>query len=176
MVNSQTKAYIVTIFFCFALLVSIVINKIDWAVSLPLIIFYLMITLNTFFSIRTFSSIIPAKNIAQNFVDIILMLSYLVLAFSITNPLRFVICVITLFTVATLKYLPLLSSLPYPRLLMRKILIDISGIVMGLAVLTAVLMNYTFYASWSLAIIFSLANLCLLFIWPMYRIENQPVK
>lgn len=109
-------------------------------------------------------------------LDSIIFIFYIILAFTITDALLFTGAVILLFSLATLKYPPLLSLLPYPQLLKRKIIIDISGIALGLVTLGGILMGYSYYASWSLAIVFSIASICLLFIWPMYRIDELETK
>lgn len=172
MINSRIKAFAVTGFFCLMLGVSLLWKNPQWQTGLPLIIFYLVLTLNTYFSIKLFSTLIPEENFGQHLIDIILVINYSGLAFAITNALLFAIGVIFLFTIATLKYLFLLPHLPHPRLLKRKILIDIGGIILGLAALVGIIIGYSSYSTWGMAILFTLANILLLFIRPMYRLDN----
>jgi len=176
MKNSRTKAYLVTGFFILVLIASLLWNNSKLQDGLPLIIFYLVITLNTFFSVNLFSSLVPIDNLAQNLIDGILIICYVALAFTISNPLLFAVCVTALFAIATLKYLLLLPILNQPRLLKRKILIDISGIILGLAAVAGILAGYSFYTCWIMTTLFTLANICLLFIWPMYREDGKLVS
>ena len=95
------------------------------------------------------------------------------LAFSFAEPIRFNILVIALFIVATLKYAHLRCKIDYPVLLRKKIRIDLLGVCMGVGAFILTLAESSIVGIWSLAVIFGIANIYLLFIEPMYRIEEK---
>jgi len=140
-----------------------------WPDALPLIIFYIVLVINTFFCVRCFADLVPRKNLGQMTIDIILGLNYLILALSLGNQLLFVYLATLLFAIATLKYISLLSLIGYSPFLQRKIFIDSFGIIACLLALGGVLLGYGRLASWLWVGVFILANIHLLSIKPMYN-------
>lgn len=137
---------------------------------LPDGIFYIVLVVNTFFSVRLFSKIIP-WSMTQFLVDTVLILLYVGAAFAMGRPLLFPFLTLYMFMAAVFKYTVVLHGIPHNGLLKRKILIDLTGVVLcgvcaGLAVA-----GYPVESAWFAAIAFSLANLYLLLIRPMYRLE-----
>jgi len=168
--SPKARAMGATIVFSLAGICGLVFFMEDIYASLPLAIFYATITVNTFFSIRLFSNLIPAGNISQKVIDAVLFVSYLALAFSFNSPIIFASIVTLLFIAATLKYALLLKIINHPKLLKRKIAIDSLGVVMGALSMLAIAMGYTAVGAWFLATVFLAANIFLLFIRPMYRV------
>ncbi len=166
---AQRKSVMVTALFVLAGLV-VTWRLASWAVSLPLFIFYIILTVNTYFSIRCFADLVPRGNKLQQAIDLVLAVLYLILAVNLGNQLSFIFMATLLFAVATLKYVLLLSSLiGYSAFLKRKIFIDNLGIIACILALGGVLFGYSLLASWLWAGIFVIANIYLLFIKPMYN-------
>ena len=168
--SPKARAIGATIVFSLAGICGLAFFLEDIYASLPLAVFYATLTVNTFFSIKLFSNLIPTGNISQKVIDAVLFVSYLALAFSFNSPIIFASIVTLLFIAATLKYALLLKIINHPKLLKRKIAIDSLGVVMGALSMLAIAMGYTAVGVWFLAIVFLAANIFLLFIRPMYRV------
>jgi len=162
------KSFIVTTLFALAGVLA-TLRIFAWAVSLPLIIFYITLLVNTYFSIRCFFDLVPRKNIKQQSIDLVLGALYLILAASLGNQLLFSYTATILFAMATLKYVLLLPSIGHFTSLKRKIFIDCLGIIACILTLGGVLLGYGLLATWLWAGIFTFANIHLLFIKPMYN-------
>jgi len=170
--DPNKKAFIVTLIFS-------VMGVIGWTktvteplYSLPLIIFYATIVLNTYFSIKLFASLTPISERVQHVIDIALVCAYTVSAFSLDNTMWFALSNLFLFVIAAAKYSFLLNVIKYQQLLKRKILIDILGIFFCACVLTASLLGYSYYAAWGMSLGFLYANYFLFFVWPLYKIPD----
>ncbi|MDZ4227337.1 MAG: hypothetical protein U1D26_02550 [Patescibacteria group bacterium] len=136
----------------------------------PDALFYAIILINTFFSIRFFTRITPPSR-AQNLIDAALVVSYLALAFSLGHEWAFIFFALVVFIMAPIKYVLMLGVVPMESLLKKKLLIDLAGTVMcAAALIGAVLLDYPLTSAWAMAIIFTLANIYLLAIRPMYRL------
>jgi hypothetical protein len=142
----------------------------DSFTTLPFVIFYIVLTINTYHSIKLFSSITPMEDRAQRLVDLLLGISYLFLAYSFANPVGFFIGVLFLFILAPIKYILLLGMIPHSHLLKRKITIDLMGTLLAGVSLASALIGYPTQSAWFLAIMFLAANVYLLLINPMYRL------
>lgn len=138
---------------------------------LPHVIFYIVLVVNTFLSVRFYSPIQP-KNVSQAAIDAILFITYLALALSIGRPVAFAFAALCLFIEAPVKYALMLGIIPHDALLKRKIFIDGQGTVLCAAVLAATLGGYELAGAWALAVLFTLANIYLLLIRPMYRLNS----
>ncbi len=136
----------------------------------PNTLFYAVIVLNTFFSVRFFARITP-HSWTQSVVDGVLVLIYLALALSLGREWAFPFFALCIFVAAPIKYVLMLGKIPHSDLLRRKLLIELLGAgLCTAALLCAVFLGYPLTAAWTLAIIFSLANIYLLAIRPMYRL------
>src|SRR3989344_341563 len=130
--------------------------------QLPLILYYSVLVLNTFFSVRVFAAITPL-NALQMLFDMVLVPVYVVLAFSFDSVFLFSIVSAGLFLIAVLKYVHLKSIVEIERqLLTRKITLNalgalLSGVAFGIALIGAEEL-----AAWGLCIVFVLANVYLL--------------
>ncbi len=167
--NSQKKALFVSLLF---LIVGIVgtITIDNFSISLPLIIFYFTITINTYFSIKLYAGIVPKENVQQKNVDALLFLLYLALAFTFNHAQLFIFLTGLLFSIAVIKYALLLGRIDYQDLLRKKICIDILGVMMALVAYGIFSFGYTEIAVWFMAGIFCIANIYLLLVKPMYTI------
>lgn len=97
----------------------------QWSLSAILIVFHAILLLNTYFSIRCFSSIPESSSRPQTMVNTMLVLLYLLLAAELGSALRYMIVLIAMFVVASVKYAMLLSAKNYSQLLKRKIRLDL---------------------------------------------------
>ena len=97
----------------------------DWASSWPLLGFYALLVINTFFSIRCFSSIAPRQAAPQIVIDCALVALYFYLAFQFANVTRFLWVSVVLFLVAILRHAFMLHTPGYVKLLTRKLLLNL---------------------------------------------------
>jgi len=169
MKDPTTKAWLATGAFALAGAVSFFVVAPISPYLLPHLIFYAVLVVNTFFSIRFFPRIAP-ENASQVAIDAVLVFLYLALAASIGRPVQFAFFALCLFIAASTKYPLLLLVIPQTNVLKRKILIDLMGTAACAVVLGATILGYAFGAAWAAAIGFTLANVYLLLIRPMYRL------
>jgi hypothetical protein len=168
----RIKAIVATGIFALAGIASSVLFVSNWQVSLPLAIFYLVITINTFPSVHLFSSIAPEEDDDKHLLsDAVLSVLYILLAISLGDPVSFALTTTLLFIAATIKYAYMLHIVPHAALLKRKIIIDLFGTLLGAASLGIMLTGHVQLASWAMAGIFVVANIYFLWINPMYRIN-----
>jgi hypothetical protein len=167
----RIKAIVVTAVFALAGIASWILFVSNWVASLPLAIFYLVITINTFPSVHLFSSIAPEEDDKHLLSDAVLSVLYILLAISLGDPVSFALTTTLLFIAATIKYAYMLHIVPHAALLKRKIIIDLFGTLLGAASLGIMLTGHVQLASWAMAGIFVLANIYFLWINPMYRIN-----
>jgi hypothetical protein len=163
------KTWLATIAFSLAGVASLLFLTPVSAVLLPQVIFYGVLVLNTFFSVRFFSRIAP-ENLSQIEIDTVLVVLYFALAASLGRPVSFAFFALCLFIAASSKYPLLLLVIPQTDILKRKILIDLLGTATCAAILGATILGYALEAAWAAAILFTLANVYLLAIKPMYRL------
>jgi hypothetical protein len=167
--DAKIKAILTTIVFASLGVVSSIYLISNWSESLPLVIFYFILIVNTFFSIKLFSAITPDGVLSQAIMDIFLFFIYLALLISINSQLLFVFFTLLLFILAIMKYTLLLGIVDHPKLLKRKILIDLSGALGSALVLGGILFGDTILSTWIFTGGFAFANVLLFFVWPMYR-------
>lgn len=136
---------------------------------LPHVIFFAVLILNTVFSVRFWRPLQP-KSPVQLVIDGVLLANYAALLFAIGRPIEFAFFAALLFIAATMKYAVMLGVVPHTDVLRKKIIIDLLGAFLCAAVLFATLMGYALYAAWALAVIFTLANIYLLYFRPMYKL------
>ena len=164
-----TRAWMAVSFFALVGLFSWLYIAPDSRFLLPDTIFFIVLVTNTFFSVRFFARIQPSGYV-QLAIDGLLIVSYIALALSMGRPLAFVFAGLCLFILATAKYALMVGYIPHEHVLHRKILIDLAGVAMCVAVLGGVLADWPLTSAWALAILFALANVYLLLIRPMYRL------
>src|SRR3989338_2228990 len=144
----------------------------DWQVSLPLVLYYAILLWNTYFSIRLFSQITPPRDVAQIVSDILLLLLYMLTAVSFWSVSRFLFFSLLLFIVATLKYASLLSIVQHPKLLKRKIRVDLLGVLAHALAFGGAVAGFPSLSAWSLAVVFIIANVILFSVYPLYQLDR----
>lgn len=170
-VRPKTKAIATTIFLVLFGIFCLIYKISDWRESLPLVLFYTVITVNTFYSISLFSGMTSMFSRAHNVFDFSLVVNYAFLAWNFNNPLNFVFFDLILFIIASAKYTSMLNIAPHPKLLKRKILIDISGIALAAITLIGIVFGLPEISLWFMATSLTIANIYWLFIKPMYRLD-----
>lgn len=166
--NPRAKAWLATSVFALAGIVSVLFYAIVSPFLLPHALIYAVLVFNTFFSIRFWSALQP-KDIRQLFVDAVLVITYLTLAFSMGEPFYFALAALCLFIAAPLKYVLMLGRTSHGELVERKMLIDFLGTLACAALVAGLFLGDALGVTWLFAIGFTLANIYLLFIRPMYR-------
>lgn len=142
--------------------------------SLPTLILYAGLVINTYFSIRCFSSITPENDNMQRIVDIGLVASFLALASAFNNVQNFLTIGLLLFELAVIKYTLLLGTArtEYHALIRKKILVDMLGVVSGSLALATVLLGYTLFSIWFPALLLTAANVYLIILKPFYKVNQ----
>ncbi|MDD5164948.1 MAG: hypothetical protein PHG25_00190 [Candidatus Pacebacteria bacterium] len=169
-ISPHIKTVGVTVLLSLAGIVGLIFSVSDFLTALPLIIFYASITLNTYYSMRLFTTIAGAHNFLQDSVDIILVILYLFLAFNFNNPFVFMLTVTGLFILAVTKYVLLWGKISYPQLLIKKIKIDSAGVILCVIAFALVISSNVSIGTWLLSLVFGIANIILLYFRPMYRL------
>ncbi|QQG37975.1 MAG: hypothetical protein HYS26_00225 [Candidatus Kaiserbacteria bacterium] len=136
--------------------------------STPLLLYYVALVINSYFSVATFAPMTPTS-IPQALIDTALTVLYGALALSFESVGNFTLISAALFLLATLKYVHLRTVVSSPYLIPRKIRIDLLGAGLSLATFVLVRAGYPDLAAWTLAALFIGANVYLLFVSPMYR-------
>lgn len=143
----------------------------NWHDSWPLVLFYALLLLNTYFSVRTFASITPEENLLQHSIDMALGACLLVLIFQFNAPLNFVLWMMLLFILAALKYILLTPITGHSRLLYMKIRIDSFGVLLCFLALWGILLGYIYISTVLWVLVFFLANLYVLWLRPHYGLH-----
>lgn len=167
--NGTVRALGATILFTGAGVWALLFHSVPWEYVAPHAIFYAVLVLNTFHSIRFFSPLTPERPF-QTFIDLALGGAYVALALSIGIPVMFAFFATLLFILASAKYADLLQRTPHDATMRKKILIDLLGATLCIATLGLTLIGAPQNAAWILAVSFLIANAYLLWIRPMYRL------
>lgn len=143
------------------------------AYALPALILYAGLVINTYFSIRCFSSITPENYSMQDVVDIMLGVLFISLATAFNNIQNFLTIGLFLFELAVVKYVLLLrtAGVGYHALIRKKILLEMLGVISGSLGLTLALFGYSFASIWFLALLLLGANIYLILLRPFYKID-----
>lgn len=166
--SPTAKSLLATLTFSIAGIVAVLFYSIVTPFLLPHFIFYMVLVINTFFSIRFWSALQP-NDVRQFLVDAVLVVTYLTLAFSIGEPMHFAFAALCLFIAAPIKYVLMRGRTAHEALVERKIFLDALGTLACAALILGMLSGYALESTWVFAIGFTLANIYLLFIRPMYR-------
>lgn len=174
--NAKILTILSVILFSAVALVSFFLQTTYMNVVLPLFIFYIILIINSYFSILLFLQIIPRHMVSQKIIDTLIIILYLTLGLTFALPLFFAFLLTLIFILCVVKYTLLLNVVTnQPHLLKRKIVIDALGGIMGLLMLGGVILGYPIESSWALVVIFVIANIHLFFISPLY-ISDVPLK
>lgn len=166
--NPNLRALGVTILFAIAAFWSLLFHNEPWEYVIPHVLFYAVLTINTYYSVRFYAAFTP-ESAFQTGIDLALAAAYIALALSIGLPLAFSFCALAVFTIAPAKYAHLLGKTPYNATLRKKILIDLLGTAMCVLVLGLTIAGFESKGAWTLTGLFTAANIYLLFIKPMHR-------
>ena len=164
--NTKLKTYIFAILF--SIIGGIMIYKNLNLATLPLILFYIILIINSYFSIEFFSKIIPPKRLDQKVINLILVFFYLILILNLGNEMWYLLSATMLFIVATLKYVFLLETVDL-KILKKKLIIDILGSIICASALAGYLIGCGEVTKWIWALMFLFANIYLLVVNPMYK-------
>jgi len=164
--NPKLKACVFTIFF--SVIGGVMVYRNLSLSILPLILFYVVLIINSYFSIEFFSKIVPSKRLDQKIIDLFLVFFYLILILNINNEIWYLLSSIMLFVVATLKYIFLLGVVDV-KILKKKMVIDVFGIIACVLALVGYLISEGGIVVWIWSLVFLFANIYLLIIDPMYR-------
>jgi len=170
MTYSKRRALFATALFTAAGILAWPLFVYDWHISLPLEIFYALLVVNAYPSVRLFSSIVPQEDGRHALADIILAISYLFIAASIGQPPQFALCTLVMFLIAAAKYTLMLYDIPHPHLLQRKIRADLLGALMCAGILALMNLGWVYYAAWGMTLIFTVASVYVLAVKPLYKI------
>lgn len=139
-------------------------------------IFFITLTVNTYFSIRFYTELLPALTFIDRFIDAVLAVLYIGLAAALSSIFLFELIGLLLFSVATAKYILLLTRGAYEATLRKKISIDVLGILLFALCLAVSLAGFETISAWSLAALFLGANVYLLLLNPMYRVAENDIS
>lgn len=170
--NPKIRALSVTILFSVVGVWAILFHSVPWEYVVPHVLFYAILTLNTYFSVRFYTAFTP-ESAFQTGIDLALAGAYIALALSIGIPVAFSFFALLIFVVAPAKYAHLLGKTSHDATLRKKILIDLLGTIMCVGVLGLTLAGLEYKAAWILTGLFGIANLYLLGIRPMYRFTEN---
>ncbi len=144
----------------------------NWTIAWPLVLFYAIIVVNTYFSVRAFSSITPADTTNQKAIDFIIACIYLSLATQFENPVGFTAIAALLFVACIVKYKLLALVTPtHRKFIQRKIILDWLGALLCTLAILGVATHYSYIATILFTTINALANVYLLAIKPFYSIS-----
>jgi hypothetical protein len=161
------RAIVATVVFTIALIAAFLLVPQPWAARLPNAVFYAVLVLNTFYSVRYFDAQ-PPQDRDERVIDTLLAVDYLALAAAIGAPLWFALLSALLFALSIGKYVLLLPVLDHPQPLHRKIRINSLGLAVCLATALGVWLVDPLRSAWAQAILFAAANVYLLWINPLY--------
>ena len=167
-ITAQKRAVVATLFFvlCGLFAMSTIGNA--WGVAWPLVVFYFLLVLNTYFSIRYFSIIISPVIPSQIAVDTVLTVFTLLLLTALKDPLSFNVILTALFATAVLKYVIAIPVTEYPVLLHRKIRVDALGVLASSLATFGVASGHATTTVLVWAAIFAGANIHVILLRPLY--------
>jgi hypothetical protein len=171
-VEAVDKEILATALFGATGIAGLLLSDAEWPARAPTALFYAVLVVNTWFSIRFFSRLPPIDR-DETTIDGLLTVLYIGLAFAIGRNIPFIAIAAVLFFAAVSKYALLLRIMNLPRTLRRKMAIDALGGLLCLVALVAALRGYEVESAWALALVFLAANIFLLLVQPMYRVLDS---
>jgi hypothetical protein len=165
---SKKRAIAATVIFVAVGIMGSVLFITDWRTGWPLVLFYIALVANNYFSIRYFSDIVPPHASWQMPIDTALVALCIILTLTLGNPLYFMLATTILFSVATLKYASALHTIVAPERLHRKIKIDAMGAAGSSLALAGVILGQAFAATAVWAIVFFAVSIYVILMEPLY--------
>jgi hypothetical protein len=143
----------------------------NWSIATPLLLFYVLLLIHTFFSIRCFSAVIPASPTSQRVIDTILLILYLALTFLFEYAFAFTATLIIFFALSTLKY-HLAPPSPHHAHILRKARINALALMPIAAVALGAYAGYSPAALWGGLAIYLAVSVYLFWIRPLYHASD----
>jgi hypothetical protein len=171
-VTTIEREVLATALFGTAGIAGLLLSNAEWSARAPTALFYAVLVVNTWFSVRFFSRLPPIDR-DESAIDGLLTILYVGLAFAIGRNVPFLAVATVLFFAAVSKYALLLRIMDLPRTLKRKMAIDALGGLLCLVALVGALLGYEVESTWALALVFLAANVFLLLVQPMYRVLDS---
>jgi hypothetical protein len=142
--------------------------------SIQIVLFHAILLLNTYFSIQCFGRVTPPDDRWQWFFDAVLIVIYATSPFMMTQPVIYLLLMMSLFLIASLKYVRLIGEIHDTVLVKRKITIDLTGVFWNFAMFFFCLIQPVWTSSllWIWLIVFAVSNYYLLKIKPMYCLTS----
>jgi hypothetical protein len=132
------------------------------ATALPHAIFYSVLVLNTYFSIRLFHHLSTSRRDQQT-SNVVLAAAYCLLPVFMGRSPFFELIASLLFALATFKYVLLYRSEKL-RIIKRKLQIDLMGCALCVSSFLAALHDHPVAGSWVLSVVFLIGSLYLLYV------------
>jgi len=145
----------------------------DPLAALPEALLYGLLMIQTWFSLRLFFRLIDPKDKGQQAVNVLLVLAYACLAWSIWNPFWFYFMWTVYFYLTVLKYVLLVGRFDYKRLLRRKLLADVLGMGIGPLMLVSFLFSSVDAWRWLGLALFGGACAYYIYVRPLYDTREQ---
>jgi hypothetical protein len=171
--HARERSIVATFLFCLFGIAGVIFVPIDWSLSWPLVAFYVLLTINTFFSIRAFASIAHPHDRIQYVADFLLSMCMLLLPFEFNSAFAFIVITLFLFLIATFKYILLLRTVGFSRLLYKKIRIDAVGILFCFVALVWIAFGFSYITSIVFAGVFLVVNIYVLILNPLYNLDHH---
>src|SRR3954470_23834087 len=105
--NPKTRALGATYLFTCVGAWALLFHNVPWGFVIPHAIFYTVLTLNTYYSVRLYTEIAP-EHTFQKSVDVALAVLYIALGLTMGLPMPFAFFALCIFTVAPMKYAQML--------------------------------------------------------------------
>ncbi|MCH7701094.1 MAG: hypothetical protein IID37_05355 [Planctomycetes bacterium] len=148
------------------------LRRFDDAATVFNLAFFLLLTLNTYFSVSFTEAAFGVRNVVDAGINALLMIGYLAAPWAMGNTMHFFLCMGLFFCVAIIKYAAWLKILDARFFLRRKIIANACGAVLSLlVVLTLSVWGSTFNspAAGAACALYAGANVWVLLIDPLYR-------
>lgn len=134
--------------------------------------FYLLLVLNTYFSVSFTEAAFGVRNVTDTAINALLMIGYLAAPWVMGDTMHFYLCIALFFCVAVIKYAVWLRILDAHFFLRRKIIANTCGALLGLLViltLSGLDRAFDLTAAGVACVLFAVANVWVLLIDPLYR-------
>ena len=148
------------------------LRRSDESATLFNLAFFLLLTLNTYFSMSFTEAAFGVRNVVDTGINALLMIGYLAAPWVMGNTMHFFLCMGLFFCVAIMKYAAWLKSLDAGFFLRRKIIANACGAMLSLLVISMIsILNSTFDSAVAggACALYAGANVWVLLIDPLYR-------
>jgi len=168
MLSAHSKALLISNLLSVLLGIKVVLNFSSIGTFYPLVLFYVLLIIQTYLSVKLFSKLITSQTTLQICTDILLVIYYVALIFSIHSPVIFSLLLTLFFILAVCKYL-LIRNFLHPKLLKRKIFFDVLGVILAGSTYIIVRAGFPAVGMWWLLILFFIGSVYTLILRQLYR-------